>query len=144
MLVFCANEKLHVVATGGERGEADQQGGREDMSAKVAQRGINIFLLRPSAALMQKVGKMETNGTGGSKSPEFILHVASWLTCKWRSKRLEDKAKNKTKQSKKKEFLVVRREGLQRGSVWDQIVKGKGDDTVVKVCKNTRPSTAGT
>lgn len=51
---FCANEKLHVVATGGERGEADQQGGREDMSAKEAQKGINIFLLRPSAALMQK------------------------------------------------------------------------------------------
>lgn len=47
--------------------------------------------------------KMETNGTGGSKSPEFILHVASWLTCRWRSERLEDTAKknNKTKQKKR-------------------------------------------
>lgn len=65
---------------------------------------------------------METNGTGGSKSPEFILHVASWLTCRWRSERLEDTAKKKKKQNKakKKEFPLVRRgrssEGISLGS----------------------------
>lgn len=144
MLVFCANEKLHVVATGGERGEADQQGGREDMSAKEAQRGINTFLLRPSAALMQKVEKWkQTEQVGANlRSLSFTLLLgspASGDQSGWRTR-----PKTKQNKAKKKEFPVVRREGLQRGSVWDQIVKGKGDDTVVKVCKNTRPSTAGT
>lgn len=37
-------------------------------------------------------GEIETNGTGGSKSPEFIHHVASGLTCRWGSVRLEDEA----------------------------------------------------
>lgn len=63
---------------------------------------------------------METNGTGGSKSPEFILHVASWLTCRWRSERLEDTAKKKNKTKQKKEFPLVRRgrssEGISLGS----------------------------
>lgn len=78
-----------------------QQQGRKDMSAKETQTGINIFCSPSLSRTDPKWEKIETNETGGSKSPEFIHHVASWLTCGWRSVRLGDTAKKKQNQTKR-------------------------------------------
>lgn len=79
------------------------------MSAKEAQRGINIFLLRPSAALMQKVGKWkQTEQVGANlRSLSFTLLLgspASGDQSGWRTR-------PKTKQNKAKKRIPSGQKG---------------------------------
>lgn len=79
--------------------------------------------------------------SGVSPSRCFLAHLQVEISATGGRGQKTNKNKTNLKQKQKKCPPLVRR---GRSSVWVQIVKGKGDDTDVRVCKNTRPSTAGT
>lgn len=145
-LFFLCQGKTTHPNDGRAKGDDRQWGG--EIGAK--DRDVSSF---PS---FSRTDATKTNEAGGSKSPECIHHIASLLTCGWRSVQLEETAlpmNNREKNPKLWWSCCVGTGGRElKGRSWGGVGVRLGSDRKGKrrwhcfqsVCKNTCPSTAGT
>lgn len=125
------------------------------MKFRGKKRRLSLYLLVSSPPILQLHRCGKRNEISGSKSPEFVHHIASQVTCGWRSVQLKEteltephhattSVTSRAKKLLQVNWVCVRvsaRKSLME-SVWDQISGKRRWCCFQSVCKNTCQTTA--